>query len=83
MKIILGKLILMLKKIFRCLTRCCRCDERFSDEPSACLYAIYLNGADLWVLPQDYTVRTGQEPENMLTQEEVRIPILLQVLYLT
>lgn len=41
------------------------------DEPSACLYSTYLNGANLWVLPNDYIVRTGQEPENKLTKDEV------------
>lgn len=41
------------------------------DEPSACLYSTYLNGANLWVLPNDYIVRTGQEPENKLTMDEV------------
>lgn len=48
-----------------------RCEERFMDEPSACLYSTYLNGANLWVLPNDYIVRTGQEPENKLTKDEV------------
>ncbi|KAI9319024.1 hypothetical protein BX666DRAFT_1922330 [Dichotomocladium elegans] len=46
------------------------CDERFADEPSACLYSIYLSGANLWVLPEDYIVRTGQEPENHLSADE-------------
>ncbi|KAI7886103.1 hypothetical protein K492DRAFT_178273 [Lichtheimia hyalospora FSU 10163] len=46
------------------------CEERFMDEPSACLYSTYLNGANFWVLPNDYIVRTGQEPENKLTKDE-------------
>ncbi|KAI9321297.1 hypothetical protein BX666DRAFT_1850805 [Dichotomocladium elegans] len=46
------------------------CEERFADEISACLYSTYLNGADLFVLPNDYIVRTGQEPENKLTKDE-------------
>lgn len=89
-KIILGKKNLLFgwlekKKIVytRSLTGFCRCDERFSDEPSACLYSIYLNGADLWVLSQDYTVRTGQEPENMLTQEEASAPITIKRCYIS
>lgn len=48
-----------------------RCEERFADEASSCIYSIYLSGADLWVLPNDFIVRTGQEPENKLTAEEV------------
>lgn len=49
------------------------CEERFADEPAACLYSTYLAGSDLWVLPDDFIVRTGQEPENQLTFEEVSL----------
>ncbi|KAI8149398.1 hypothetical protein BJV82DRAFT_504824 [Fennellomyces sp. T-0311] len=51
------------------------CEERFADEPSACLYSIYLNGANLWVLPNDFVVRTGKEPEKKLSFEESKLQV--------
>ncbi|KAI9256481.1 hypothetical protein BDA99DRAFT_516525 [Phascolomyces articulosus] len=51
------------------------CEERFADEPSSCLYSIYLNGANLWVLPNDYVVRTGKEAEKKLTSEESKLQV--------
>ncbi|KAI8997736.1 hypothetical protein BDB01DRAFT_713634, partial [Pilobolus umbonatus] len=37
------------------------CEERFEDHVVSCFYPTYLAGANLWVLPRDYAVRTGQE----------------------
>lgn len=51
------------------------CEERFADEVSACLYATYLAGADIYVLPNDYLVRTGQEPENKLSLDERQMQV--------
>ncbi|KAF7724897.1 hypothetical protein EC973_000556 [Apophysomyces ossiformis] len=45
------------------------CEERFEDQLSACVYSMFLAGADLWVLPEDYIIREI-EPEYALTSEE-------------
>ncbi|ORX44766.1 hypothetical protein DM01DRAFT_257990 [Hesseltinella vesiculosa] len=46
------------------------CEERFEDQLPACVYATYLNGADFWVLPDTFVIRSGQEPENHLPYAE-------------
>lgn len=48
------------------------CEERFEDHVPSCLYTKYLAGAKLWVLPNDYAVRTGQEPANSLNTPQQR-----------
>ncbi|KAL0080174.1 hypothetical protein J3Q64DRAFT_1753038 [Phycomyces blakesleeanus] len=53
------------------------CEERFEDALPACIYSAYLAGADLWVLPNDYILRTGQEPENTLSGEARKIQLQL------
>ena len=48
------------------------CEERFEDHVSSCLYTKYLAGAELWVMPNDYAVRTGQEPADSLNIVQVK-----------
>ncbi|KAG0171120.1 hypothetical protein DFQ28_001569 [Apophysomyces sp. BC1034] len=45
------------------------CEERFEDQLPACVYAMFLAGSELWVLPEDYSIREI-EPEYALTLEE-------------
>ncbi|KAG2229558.1 hypothetical protein INT48_004824 [Thamnidium elegans] len=42
------------------------CEERFEDHVPSCIYTKYLAGAKLWVMPNDYAIRTGQEPSDTL-----------------
>ncbi|KAI8379995.1 hypothetical protein EDC96DRAFT_120350 [Choanephora cucurbitarum] len=46
------------------------CDERFEDFLPSCIYKTYLSGANLWVLPNDYAVRTGQVSNRTLFSEQ-------------
>ncbi|KAI8393793.1 uncharacterized protein BYT42DRAFT_488413, partial [Radiomyces spectabilis] len=46
------------------------CEERFEDQLSACVYSMFLAGSDLFVLHDNFIVRTGQEPEDKLTETE-------------
>ncbi|CAO3633447.1 unnamed protein product [Cunninghamella blakesleeana] len=46
------------------------CEERFDDQLPACVYTTFLNGADFWVLPNDFIIRSGIQPENHLTDGE-------------
>lgn len=48
------------------------CEERFEDHVPTCVYSKYLAGAKLWVLPNDYAIRTGQEPANTLETLQVK-----------
>ncbi|KAG2200358.1 hypothetical protein INT47_002272, partial [Mucor saturninus] len=48
------------------------CEERFEDHVSSCVYTKYLAGSNLWVLPNDYAVRTGQEPVDSLLPHQKR-----------
>ncbi|KAI8058651.1 uncharacterized protein B0P05DRAFT_478763 [Gilbertella persicaria] len=48
------------------------CEERFEDFVPSCIYKTYLAGANLWVLPNDYAVRTGQEPSDTLITDQQR-----------
>lgn len=45
-----------------------RCDERFvgyGSNKAACLYEIYLSGAEFWVLPYDFLIHQRHPyPEN-------------------
>lgn len=45
-----------------------RCDERFvgyGSNKAACLYEIYLSGAEFWVLPNDFLIHQRHPyPEN-------------------
>lgn len=49
-----------------------RCEERFEDHLSSCVYNAYLAGANLWVSNTDFAVRTGQEPADTLYTPQVR-----------
>ncbi|KAI9302351.1 hypothetical protein BJ944DRAFT_167455 [Cunninghamella echinulata] len=46
------------------------CEERFDDQLPACVYTTFLNGADFYVLHNDFIIRSGTEPENYLTTAE-------------
>ncbi|CAO3587828.1 unnamed protein product [Absidia cylindrospora] len=46
------------------------CEERFDDQLPACVYTTFLNGADFYVLNDAFIIRSGQEPENELTEAE-------------
>lgn len=48
-----------------------RCDERFEDYLPSCIYNTYLAGANLWVLPNDYAIATGQNPPSSITAPQV------------
>ncbi|KAI9483372.1 MAG: hypothetical protein EXX96DRAFT_140394 [Benjaminiella poitrasii] len=48
------------------------CEERFEDNMASCLYTTYLAGADLWILPNDYVIRTGHEPADTLYTPQQR-----------
>ncbi|KAI8597434.1 hypothetical protein EDD21DRAFT_310827 [Dissophora ornata] len=49
------------------------CPERFGDNQAACLFELYLSGADFWVLPTDYTINGGERAEVELTEREKTI----------
>jgi hypothetical protein len=49
-----------------------RCEERFEDHLASCVYTKYLAGSNLWVLPNDYAVRSGQEPADTLITPQQR-----------
>ncbi|KAI1317850.1 hypothetical protein EDD11_007652 [Mortierella claussenii] len=38
------------------------CPERFGNNHAACMFELYLSGADFWVLPEDFTLNTGSRP---------------------
>ena len=47
------------------------CPERFGNNQAACLFELYLSGADFWVLPNDFTVNSGERKEAIITEREV------------
>ncbi|KAG0213865.1 hypothetical protein BGX33_002623 [Mortierella sp. NVP41] len=49
------------------------CPERFGDNHAACMFELYLSGADFWVLPNDFTVNAGTRPEVVVTEREQTI----------
>ena len=49
------------------------CPERFGNNHSACMFELYLSGADYWVVPNDFTINTSTRPELEITDSEVRI----------
>lgn len=51
------------------------CEERFEDHVASCVYSKYLAGSNLWVLPNDYAVRTGQDPIDSLSAQVSRMII--------
>lgn len=51
-----------------------RCPERFADNEAACLFASYLNGADFWVLPDDFMIQLEPKRGNDLSNFEVQCP---------
>ncbi|KAG0201860.1 hypothetical protein BGX28_005432 [Mortierella sp. GBA30] len=49
------------------------CPERFSNNHAACMFELYLSGADFWVLPNDFTINVGTRPELEVTERETTI----------
>ncbi|KAF9420382.1 hypothetical protein BGZ94_009148 [Podila epigama] len=49
------------------------CPERFGNNQAACLFELYLSGADFWVLPNDFTVNQGARKEVEITEREKTI----------
>lgn len=49
------------------------CPERFGDNHAACMFELYLSGADFWVLPNDFTVNAATRPENVVSDREQMI----------
>ncbi|KAG0048300.1 hypothetical protein BGZ83_006718, partial [Gryganskiella cystojenkinii] len=49
------------------------CPERFGNNHAACMFELYLSGADFWVLPSDFTVNTGIRQEVEVTDREKTI----------
>lgn len=49
------------------------CPERFGDNHAACMFELYLSGADFWVLPNDFTVNAGTRPEIVVSDREQMI----------
>jgi hypothetical protein len=47
------------------------CPERFGNNQAACLFELYLSGADFWVLPNDFTINSGERKEATITEREV------------
>ncbi|KAF9316989.1 hypothetical protein BGZ91_005449 [Linnemannia elongata] len=46
------------------------CPERFGNNQAACLFELYLSGADFWVLPNDFTIHSGERKEPEITERE-------------
>ncbi|KAG0278979.1 hypothetical protein BGZ95_002604 [Linnemannia exigua] len=46
------------------------CPERFGNNQAACLFELYLSGADFWVLPNDFTIHSGERKEPEVTERE-------------
>ncbi|KAF9183540.1 hypothetical protein BGZ51_003937 [Haplosporangium sp. Z 767] len=49
------------------------CPERFGNNHAACMFELYLSGADFWVLPNDFTVNPATRPELEITEREKTI----------
>ncbi|KAI7816939.1 hypothetical protein BC939DRAFT_403259 [Gamsiella multidivaricata] len=49
------------------------CPERFGNNHAACMFELYLSGADFWVLPNDFTVNGGTRTELQTTEREKTI----------
>ncbi|KAI7908165.1 uncharacterized protein BX663DRAFT_493246 [Cokeromyces recurvatus] len=49
------------------------CEERFEDDLASCLYTTYLAGADLWVLPNDFVIRTHYDETVLSTLQQRKI----------
>ncbi|KAK3848296.1 MAG: hypothetical protein J3R72DRAFT_430372 [Linnemannia gamsii] len=49
------------------------CPERFGDNHAACMFELYLSGADFWMLPSDFTVNGGTRPEIIVSDREQMI----------
>ncbi|KAF9379341.1 hypothetical protein CPB97_009025 [Podila verticillata] len=49
------------------------CPERFSNNQAACLFELYLSGADFWVLPNDFTINQGIRKDVEITEREKTI----------
>ncbi|KAG0002912.1 hypothetical protein BGZ79_002066 [Entomortierella chlamydospora] len=49
------------------------CPERFGDNQAACLFELYLSGADFWVLPEDFTINGGERKEIVISEREKTI----------
>ncbi|KAF9930901.1 hypothetical protein FBU30_011099 [Linnemannia zychae] len=49
------------------------CPERFGDNHAACMFELYLSGADFWMLPNDFTVNPGSRPQIVPSDREQMI----------
>ncbi|KAF8976187.1 hypothetical protein BGZ46_008470 [Entomortierella lignicola] len=49
------------------------CPERFGNNQAACLFELYLSGADFWVLPKDFTINGSERNELEVTEREKTI----------
>ncbi|KAF9426222.1 hypothetical protein BGZ76_002854, partial [Entomortierella beljakovae] len=49
------------------------CPERFGNNQAACLFELYLSGADFWVLPKDFTINGGERKDIEVTEREKTI----------
>ncbi|KAG0297548.1 hypothetical protein BGZ96_005856 [Linnemannia gamsii] len=49
------------------------CPERFGDNHAACMFELYLSGADFWVLPNDFSVNAATRPEIVVSDREQMI----------
>ncbi|KAI8967739.1 hypothetical protein BDF20DRAFT_898960 [Mycotypha africana] len=49
------------------------CEERFEDYLASCVYSIYLSGANLWVLPNDYAVSETVDRKETWTPQQRKI----------
>ncbi|KAF9359660.1 hypothetical protein BGX26_011814 [Mortierella sp. AD094] len=49
------------------------CPERFGNNQAACLFELYLSGADFWVLPKDFTINGGERKDIDITEREKTI----------
>ncbi|KAG0223069.1 hypothetical protein BGW42_006110 [Actinomortierella wolfii] len=49
------------------------CPERFGNNQAACLFELYLSGADFWVLPDDFTINVGTRQEVEVSEREKTI----------
>ncbi|KAF9581161.1 hypothetical protein BGW38_001927, partial [Lunasporangiospora selenospora] len=49
------------------------CPERFGNNHAACMFELYLSGADFWVLPNDFTINAGVRPDLEIPEREKTI----------
>ncbi|KAG0304935.1 hypothetical protein BGZ98_004812 [Dissophora globulifera] len=49
------------------------CPERFGNNHAACMFELYLSGADFWVLPHDFSVNPATRPDLETSEREKTI----------